>query len=78
MREHIATKPELTHLLIPEPTPLLGPSQIPPPPTLPPIPVILKLAVKAILNFFWPLLVLGAIGVALAVWCGYLLLQAAS
>jgi len=31
MREHIATKPELTHLLIPEPTPLLGPSQIPPP-----------------------------------------------
>jgi deferrochelatase/peroxidase EfeB len=70
MREHIATKPELTHLLIPEPTPLLGPSQIPPPPTLPPIPVILKLAVKAILNFFWPLLVLGAIGVALAVWCG--------
>ncbi len=68
VREQIAKDSELARLLIPEPTPLLAPGILPLPPADPPITTIAKLAGKAVLTFFWPLLVLGAAVTALLIW----------
>lgn len=73
VREQIARDPKLARLLIPEATPLLAPGILPLPPADPPLPTIAKLAALAVLNFFWPLLVLGA---AVTVWFVWLACQA--
>ena len=68
VREQVAKNTELAPLLIPEPTPLLAPGILPLPPADPPLQTIAKLAAKAVLNFFWPLLVLGSAITAWFVW----------
>ena len=72
VRGHIAAQPALAPLLTPEPTPLLALARTPPPPAPPPLLTILKLVLKGIWNFFWPLLLLGAVGTALVVWMAWL------